>query len=113
MSAVAAVDFDAPALLVGTPWLKPVGVVAENVPLMLRELPQWVVWQLEDGPKGRPTKVPYQAAAIRRKASSTDPATWSSFDDALAAYQANTTQLDGIGFVLTPEPGIVGIDIDH
>lgn len=53
------------------------------------------------------SKVPYQVANPRKRASSTDPATWGSFVDACSvAHDA-----DGIGFVLGD--GIVGIDIDN
>lgn len=95
------------------PRLKPVGVTAENVPSTLTRCDQWVNWQLELSSKGKLTKVPYQSKAPHRNASSTDPATWSSFVEAIAAYEAHATDFAGVGFVLTPETGIVGIDIDH
>jgi primase-polymerase (primpol)-like protein len=48
-------------------------------------------------------------------ASSTNPRTWSTFDEALAAYERGG--LDGVGLVLHKEkgdegPGLVGIDLD-
>jgi primase-polymerase (primpol)-like protein len=56
-------------------------------------------------------KVPFVAVSTRRKASPTDPSTWSTFDAAFMAYKYDLT-LDGIGFVLHGD-GLVGIDLDH
>src|SRR5262245_21647485 len=67
----------------------------DGVPGWMRDLPQWVGWRYEVR-KGKPTKVPREARADRL-ASSTDPATWSSWDDALARYVAGG--LDGVGLV--------------
>jgi hypothetical protein len=61
--------------------------------------------------------VPYLAAAILERdihasrASSTDPATWSTFETAVAAYESGTS-MDGIGFMLNGKE-IVGIDLDE
>jgi primase-polymerase (primpol)-like protein len=45
---------------------------------------------------------------MRGRASSTDPATWSTFDAALVAASA----ADGIGYVFTADDPYVGIDLD-
>ena len=45
-----------------------------------------------------------------RTASSTDPATWSSFDEVVTAYEAGG--FDGIGFVFTKGDPYCGIDLD-
>jgi Protein of unknown function (DUF3987) len=87
----------------------PLTVRAENIPAELKQLNQWVEWLYEFDSKQRWTKVPYQING--RKASSTDPATWTSFDNALKRYQSGG--IDGIGFVVTKEAEIVGIDLDH
>lgn len=81
-----------------------------RIPHELRELTQWGVYRVETR-DGKQTKVPYRANG-RGKASSTSPADWSSFADALAACNANTT-FDGIGFVFTADGPYVGIDLDH
>ncbi len=44
-------------------------------------------------------------------ASVANPTTWSSFQEAKTAYQRRNYA--GVGFMLTQETGIVGIDIDH
>jgi putative DNA primase/helicase len=45
-------------------------------------------------------------------ASSTNPKTWSTFDQAVTAY-TTVNGYDGIGLTLTPDTGLVGIDLDH
>lgn len=78
-----------------------------NIPTGLRALKQWVCWQIEMR-GGKPTKVPYQTDS--QHADSTDPGTWSNFDDALAAYQAG--RFDGVGFVFSNDGPYCGVDID-
>jgi len=76
----------------------------ELVPNELKVLSHWVCWRLETR-DGDPTKVPY-CVATGRRASTTDPGTWSTFADAVAAVAS----YDGIGFVLTGD--FVGFDFD-
>ena len=71
------------------------------IPEELKRLKQWVC---ADGN----TKVPMQALGFRT-ASSTDPSTWSSFEDAVMSV--NLGFHDYIGFVFN-DNGIVGIDLD-
>ncbi len=90
-------------------------IIAENIPEELRELDQWVCWRIDprvdkDG-IAWPTKVPYMAGTLRR-ASSTDPATWTTFEDARAAYEATEGRYDGIGFVFSDDDPYCGIDLD-
>jgi putative DNA primase/helicase len=82
----------------------------ENIPGQLTERPQWVCWRLETR-DGKPTKVPYTPGTERR-ASSTDLMTWSTFDQALAAYKAGEPPYDGIGFVFCNADPFVGVDLD-
>lgn len=79
----------------------------ENIPHELRSFPQWVCWRLEptDGPK--PAKVPY-SPRVGKRASVIDPATWASFDEAIAA----APNYNGIGFVLTDNDPYSFIDLD-
>ena len=80
-------------------------------PDTLTALPQWVCWRLEPDPKGgKDRKVPYDPVTSQR-ASSTDPKTWHTFEEARAA--CGQYMYSGLGFVFTTESGIVGIDIDH
>jgi putative DNA primase/helicase len=73
------------------------------IPDELKPRKQWVCWRYETR-EGKKTKVPYQSN--RKPASSTDPATWTTFDDVTKAQG-----FDGIGFVVTFP--YTGIDIDH
>ncbi|MDP7201214.1 MAG: hypothetical protein QGI50_09710 [Dehalococcoidia bacterium] len=85
-----------------------------NIPRELKERPQWVCWKYEKPSVKKPseikwTKIPYQNNG--RKASSTNPATWTTYERALAA--AEQQGYSGIGFVLTKEDPFVGVDLDH
>lgn len=88
----------------------------EKMPPELTSLPRWVVWRAvyKDGPNSKATKIPYDAKAINSHASSTDPGTWASFDEAVTAFEERLFDSDsyaGVGFVLNGD-GIGGIDID-
>lgn len=82
------------------------GIAVENIPLELRQHAQWVCWRYEDH-GGKPTKVPY-CVRTGSKASSTNPETWCTFDEAVAAKG-----FDGIGFVFTPNDPFCGVDLDE
>ena len=81
-------------------------------PAYFRERNIWVLWRLEKDQTGRLTKIPY-SAKTGYKASSTDPATWSSFSEARAAYECMNDCYDGLGIVLSKDEDLVFIDIDH
>jgi putative DNA primase/helicase len=86
--------------------------IPENIPDELKKRPQWVSWRIEmrknkKTGKLEPTKVPYQHTG--RRASATDLATWSSFEDALSAHESGS---DGIGFVFSSGDPYTGIDLD-
>lgn len=80
---------------------------SQNIPEEMKGYPHWLVWKLIDKGGEKPSKVPFSvhggAAAVN------DSATWGTFKEAAAAYEAG--QYDGIGFVFTGTP-FVGIDID-
>jgi putative DNA primase/helicase len=67
---------------------------------------RWVLWRREER-AGKVTKIPITPTGS--PASTTRPATWSTFADVIAAYVAGIG--DGIGFVFTDTP-FVGIDLD-
>ena len=91
---------------------KALSVVADNIPRELKLIKQWVVWNYHECGDGKWTKVPYKAFGNDGgRASSIDPNTWATFDSALAIYSQGIVA--GIGFVLTAETGIIGIDLDH
>ncbi|HML68267.1 MAG TPA: hypothetical protein PKA81_07695 [Clostridia bacterium] len=80
-------------------------------PTVLAERRQWICWRLEPSSKGdRPNKTPYSPHANRR-ASSIDPTTWGTLEEArMACEKYNYT---GLGFVFTNDDDFVGVDIDH
>jgi hypothetical protein len=84
----------------------------DAIPAALREPRRWVGWRLDfraakDG-GGKWSKVPVDVRT-GRFAQSNNPATWASFDEARAAYEAGG--LDGVGFMLGD--GWVGLDLDE
>lgn len=76
-----------------------------NFPRELRELGRWVMWRKEKKEDGKWTKVPYRPDG--KRASATDPADWSAFEECAEAV----ARFSGVGFVLAG--GQVGIDLDH
>jgi putative DNA primase/helicase len=82
-------------------------VKVESIPEELRARPQWVVWKAVGD---KPDKVPYSARTGRR-ASSTDLLTWSTFQDALKAYENG--DYAGLGFVFSSADPYTGIDLDN
>ncbi len=83
----------------------------DSVPIELRRLPRWVTWRAEsEAGKSKPRKTPYRADLPHARASSTDPETWGTFEQAEAAYLDGDRT--GIGFVLDGTGDLAGVDID-
>ena len=82
----------------------------EKIPRELKARPQWVVWRQEMR-EGKPTKIPYQPRNPKRKASSTNSATWGTIEQALSV--AKTNGFAGIGYVFSPQDDYAGVDFDH
>ena len=94
-----------------TPPIATGGRAVNSAVAELAEFPRWVVWKAEQR-NGKPSKVPYQVGG-RRRASSTDPKTWSDFDSCWksAFVDGDAT---GIGIVVTDGPDhLMAADIDH
>src|SRR5215204_2846340 len=81
-------------------------VQLEKIPDELKVRPQWVVWKAIGE---KPDKVPY-SAKTGYKASSTDLLTWSTFGEALEAYEKRNYA--GVGFVFCSGDPYTGIDLD-
>lgn len=73
---------------------------------------RWCLWKKEER-DGKTTKAPYSARVKGFKASSTNPATWATYEEATAALE--TGEYSGLGFMLGKEGDktFVGLDIDH
>src|SRR5918998_2554274 len=82
-------------------------VRTDNIPRELKVRPQWVVWKAVGE---KPDKVPY-SARTGRKASSTDLMTWSTFPEALEAYEHG--EYAGLGFVFCSGDPYAGVDLDN
>ena len=76
-----------------------------RVPDDIAELDQWLLWRRE-----HETKVPYSVTG--RRASSTDPGTWCSYDEALEIWRRYPQRWAGIGFVFHESDPFVGLDLD-
>ncbi|GHO85185.1 phage NrS-1 polymerase family protein [Dictyobacter formicarum] len=87
----------------------PLEVQFSKIPQDLKEIPQWVMWKYLIV-SGEITKPPFDAAT-GKLASVANRNTWSTFTKAQKAYEEG--RYSGVGFMLTPESGLVGIDIDH
>lgn len=81
----------------------------DNIPHEMRTFKQWCCWQLVPTDSGKPTKLPYDPKQ-NKLASVTDPSTWGTFEQAVAAK--NFYNYSGIGFVLTRNDPYAFIDLD-
>lgn len=85
------------------------------IPDRIRDKSQWVAWMFDwhvnEDDTGRWTKVPVDVEG-GGFASSTDSETWTGFDAAVEYYERSWTDTAGIGFVVSEEDPVVGIDID-
>ncbi len=84
-------------------------VAVGRVDERLRARPQWVVWRYV-ARGGKPTKVPFNART-GNPADSTRPDTWSTFDEALAAFEQSDAYA-GVGYVFAADDPCCGIDLD-
>jgi hypothetical protein len=77
----------------------------------IKKLPVWLLWKREIR-NGLPTKVPYKAPG--QYASSTDPSTWSTYEDLVQKYYKTNkfTSEKGVGIVFESTANIIGIDFD-
>lgn len=83
----------------------------DNIPDELKQRIQWCTWRYEiaEGDT-KPTKVPYNPKT-GAKMSSTDPATWVSYHEAVSAAQ-HYEKWPGIGFVFSRYDPYCGVDLD-
>lgn len=82
----------------------------DSIPATLKAIPQWVGYQLVPKANGKTDKVP-RNPHTRGYAKVSDPQTWGSFDQALELVR-QADNVDGVGFVVTKQDQVVGVDID-
>jgi hypothetical protein len=81
-----------------------------RIPAELRDRRQWVVWRYEER-DGERTKVLCQVREARVNASSTNPATWGSYEDA-TRIASTADWADGYGYVFSEDDPYAGVDLD-
>jgi hypothetical protein len=87
----------------------------------LMSIPNWVVWKYEEVQSGsngtaevKMTKVLYFPQSPGRKASTTEPRTWTTYEVALACYLRKPDRFSGLGFVFQGQVILLmGNDLDH
>lgn len=94
---------------------------APQPPEVLRVLPIWCPWRYEQPEKpradGKLDKVPYRTyGRSPQRAKTNDPATWSTYDEAVAAVERSRREgwkkpYEGIGWMCNGD--FTGIDLDH
>lgn len=80
-----------------------------NIPAELKALRQWCSVDIETDTEGKPVKIPYVSNNCK-KAASTRPAEWRSFEEALADVQEGRRQ--HLGFFLSESDPYFFIDLD-
>jgi len=84
-----------------------------NIPPELKTRAQWVLWRFdrrrEKNGKTKWTKLPINPAT-KVLASTTDPATWGTFETACKRYPLDG--FDGVGFVFAGDDPFCGVDLD-
>ncbi len=80
-----------------------------SVPVCLRECAQWVCWMYVER-DGKQTKCPI-CPTKGGSASATDPATWGTFEQAVAACH-RSPDLAGVGYVFASDDPFCGVDLD-
>ncbi|MEJ7805347.1 MAG: AAA family ATPase [Telluria sp.] len=83
--------------------------VEDQIPQALSDMNRWIVWRAEGPPGAKPTKIPYNPTLQNSRASVSDPYTWGTFEQAMAAYDEGG--YTGVAIVLDGS-GLVGIDLD-
>ena len=86
-------------------------VIPVNIPDFIKEIPRWVCWRYEflNGKWSKPPINPKTGVI----ASLNDEKVFGDFEEAITAHHKESIISDGIGFVLSEDDDIVGLDIDH
>lgn len=96
-------DMPGPALLP----VRPAGI-----PAALKAHARWAPWRaVWNAKRGKWDKVPCSPSGYML--STRRPEAWVAFDVALRAYQATPGRFAGVGYLMTGEHGLVGVDLDR
>lgn len=86
----------------------------DNIPDSLKARQRWAPWRAVWNDKRQKfDKIPAHAKAPYYGISTAKPERWYSFEVALKAYQDNPSLFAGVGYVMTGEHAVVGIDLDN
>jgi hypothetical protein len=80
-----------------------------HLPDDLTELDRWGLWRHETR-GGKSVKVPYQVDG--RHADTTNPRTWTAFEEALQLWSAHQNRYSGLAFAFFRDDGLCGVDLD-
>lgn len=109
-----------------TPYLGPTDDNLASIPLALKQRKQWVLWRGADRVDHRTggvklNKIPIQAGTLT-PADSTDPLTWATFAECVAALPVALEEWEidnptayrggGLGYVFAEDDPYIGIDLD-
>lgn len=84
-----------------------------KIPEALKALKRWAPWRAEWSEKrAKWDKIPHRADAPGYGLSTAKPERWSTYADALAAFEKGAGRFAGIGYVMTVPHGHVGTDLD-
>lgn len=99
-------------MILAHPQLHPFAGAA--IPEALKSQKRWTPWRAQwDVKRQKFDKIPVRAAQPEYGVSSADLSKWSSFEDAVRAYVSGGTALQGVGYLMTGEHGVVGFDLDN
>lgn len=83
----------------------------EKIPQLLKDQPRWAPWKaVWNDKRQKYDKIPF--AVDGRGLSTRHLDRWTSYERALAAYEASPGLYAGLGYLMTGTHGIVGIDLD-
>jgi len=85
--------------------------MTDEVLQTLKSIEQWVCWAYEQR-DGEETKPPIAPRDDKRYASTGDPDTWATYEEAVAYHERADTDTAGVGFVLTEDDVYAGADLD-
>ncbi len=103
-----------PATSTTPPKPTPLPVKVENIPQELKDIPRWVLWRLEikEDKNGKKSWSKVPKTSTGKNASVDNPSTWTSFNQAIEAYQNG--EFDGVGVVMVKDQdNLIGLDFDH
>ncbi len=86
----------------------------DNIPDTLKANARWAPWRaIWNEKRQKFDKIPAHAKAPFYGISTAKPERWYSYEQALKAYQDNPTLFAGVGYVMTGQHDVVGIDLDR